>query len=148
MRPERAAAVLPLRLVLDTNVVISGALKPKGLERSALVLALTPPASTFVTEDILSEYAEVLHRPELRIPVNEREQLMELIAERSNLVTASRKISICSDQDDNIFLECAEAARADYLVTGNARHFPAYWRSTKVINARELLQVVGPHFPV
>jgi hypothetical protein len=38
---------------------------------------------------------------------------------------------------------CADAARADYLVTGNQRHFPMYSRRTKVISSRKF--VVAPH---
>ncbi len=48
------------------------------------------------------------------------------------------------DPDDNRFLECAEAARADYLVTGNTRHVPRHWRGTEVVNARELIERVVP----
>jgi predicted nucleic acid-binding protein len=44
--------------------------------------------------------------------------------------------------DDNVFLECAEAAQADYLVTGNQRHFPERWKKTKVIGARELIEFI------
>ena len=140
--------MLPLKLVIDTNVVISGALKSKGLERTALTFALTSPAALFVTKEILAEYSEVLSRPELRIPTDESNALINLITERSSLVTPSRKLLICPDPDDNIFLECAEASRADYFITGNLKHFPAYWRNTKVINARELLNIIGPHLPV
>ena len=39
---------------------------------------------------------------------------------------------------DDKFLECAEAARADYLVTGNVRRFPEFWKGTKIIAARPL----------
>ena len=42
------------------------------------------------------------------------------------------------DEPDNRFLECAEAAGADYLVTGNKRDFPARWKKTEIVNAREL----------
>jgi putative PIN family toxin of toxin-antitoxin system len=139
--------VLPLRLVLDTNVVVSGALKPNGLERSALIFALTPPAALFVTHEILAEYAEVLARPELRIPAKERSGLIGLVNARSRLVVPKRKLTVCRDADDDIFLECAEAGRADYLITGNKRHFPAHWRATKIVNAREFLDIVAPHLP-
>lgn len=40
------------------------------------------------------------------------------------IVVPSRIAQITSDPADNIFVECADAARADYLVTGNQRHFP------------------------
>lgn len=140
--------MLSLKLVLDTNVVISGALKPTGLERTALIFALTRPAGLLVSEAILAEYIEVLSRPELRIPSNERQPLMDLITRASRLVVPGRKLEICHDPDDNIFLECAETARADYFITGNIKHFPRYWRNTKIINARELLEVIAPHLPL
>ena len=43
-------------------------------------------------------------------------------------------------------LECAEVASADYLVTGNKRHFPKRWKVTAVVNARELLGLIGANF--
>lgn len=140
--------MLGLNLVTDTNIVVSGALKPNGLERTALIFALTRPASLFVSEEILAEYTDVLSRPELRIPTNERRQLMHLITSRSQKVVPPRKLAVCRDPDDNIFLECAEAAEADYLITGNKKHFPSFWQKTKVINARELMEIIAPHLPV
>ena len=137
--------MLPLRLVLDTNVVISGALKPQGLERATLTFALTPPARLYVSPAILGEYQEVLARPELRIAAAERKELLGLIAGRAHLVHPATTLTACSDPDDNSFLECADRARADYLVTGNKRHFPSYWKSTKIINARELVAIIAPH---
>jgi predicted nucleic acid-binding protein len=51
-------------------------------------------------------------------------------------------VRACSDPDDDIFLECAQAARADYLVTGNLRHFPEAWESTRIVTPRRLLEVI------
>ena len=137
--------MLPLKLVLDTNIIVSGALKPRGLERAALIFALTRPARLFLSPDILAEYKEVLRRPGLRIPDQERTALLALLVARSRQVVPSSRISACSDPDDNIFLECADAAAADYLVTGNKKHFPAYWKQTKVVNCRELMEIMAPH---
>jgi len=50
-----------------------------------------------------------------------------------------------ADPADNMFVECADAARADYLVTGNLRHFPKFWKNTKIISSREFLTVIAPH---
>ncbi len=44
-----------------------------------------------------------------------------------------------------MLIECADAARAGYLATGNQRHFPKFWKNTKVITTREFLSVVAPH---
>jgi len=69
----------------------------------------------------------VLTRPELRIRKGLRQQVLQLIRSDSQTVTPSRPLQISPDPDDNIFLECADAARADYFVTGNPRHFQ-FWK--------------------
>jgi len=137
--------MLPLRLVLDTNCVVSAAFKRKGLQHIALMLALSKPARLYVTAAILDEYSEVLARPGLGIGKGTRLQTLQLIKNHSYLVQPSRRLALCIDPDDDIFIECADAARADYLVTGNTRHYPAFWKSTKIITARELLDLVAPH---
>ena len=126
-------------------MVISAAIKPVGLQRTVLTVALTKPARVYVSEPILEEYREVLSRPELRIGKGLRQQLLQLIKNRSYSVIPARRIEITSDPDDNMFLECADSARADYLVTGNQKHFPKFWKKTKIITPREFIGLVAPH---
>ncbi len=137
--------MIPLRLVVDTNILVSAAIKPRGLQRTVVLLATTKPATLYVSEEILAEYREVLARPELKIPRGLRQQLLQLIRSRSHLVKPSHTLQMTKDSDDNKFLECADAARADYLVTGNVRHFPKFWKKTKVITPREFVDIVAPH---
>ena len=137
--------MLPLRLVLDTNVVISAALKPEGLQRTVFLLAITKPARLYVSEAILAEYRLVLARPELRIRRGLQMQFLDLVENRSRRVSPARLVGACSDPDDDRFLECADEARADYLVTGNLRHFPRFWKATKVVSAREFVSLAAPH---
>lgn len=137
--------MLPLRLVIDTNVIVSAALKPVSLQRTTLLIAISKPARLYVSQPILAEYAEVLSRPELRIRKGLRVQLLQLIKSHSHLVKPARRIEAASDPDDNMFLECADAARADYLITGNQRHFPTFWKSTKVIGVRDFIELAAPH---
>jgi putative PIN family toxin of toxin-antitoxin system len=137
--------MIPLRLVIDTNVVVSAALKPEGLQRTVVLLAMAKPAHWYVSTPILSEYALVLARPELKIRKNLRQQLLQLIKNHARIVPPSRLAQITSDPADNIFVECADAARADYLVTGNQRHFPKFWKNTKIISSSEFLSVIAPH---
>src|SRR5579862_6304192 len=111
--------MLPLRLVIDTNIVISAALRPDGLQRTVFVLAITKPARLYVSKPVLSEYQHVLSRPELNIRRGLQRQLLDLIGNRAQIVAPARPLHVTSDPDDNIFVECADAARADYLVTGN-----------------------------
>ena len=137
--------MIPLRLVLDTNILVSAALKPDGLQRTVLLLAVTPPARLYVSDAIFVEYRAVLARPELRIRKGLQWQLLQLVRNRSHSVTVSRRLQATKDPDDNKFLECADAARADYLVTGNQRHFPRFWKGTKVITSRVFISIVAPH---
>jgi uncharacterized protein len=138
--------MIPLRLVIDTNILISAALKPDGLQRTILLLAITKPARLYITAAILSEYREVLARPEFKIRRGLRQQLLQLIKNHAQLVTPARVLRVAKDPDDNKFLECADAARADYLITGNQRHFPKFWKQTKIITSREFISIVAPHF--
>lgn len=137
--------MISLRLVIDTNVVVSAALKPAGLQRTTLLLAITKPAKLYVSEPVLAEYAEVLSRPELDIRKGLQRRLIDLIVRNSHWISPPRRLQLTEDPDDNIFLECADAARADYLVTGNARHFPKFWKQTKVVTSREFLNMIAPH---
>ena len=137
--------MIPLRLVIDTNVVVSAVLKPDGLQRTVFLLATTKPARWYVSGPIMEEYAAVLARPELKVRKSLRLQFIQLIKNHTYSVTPSRLPQLTSDPDDNIFLECADAALADYLVTGNRRHFPRFWKKTKIIDSREFLDIVAPH---
>jgi putative PIN family toxin of toxin-antitoxin system len=87
-------------------------------------LAVTKPARLYVTEAIIDEYWEMMARRRMNIPKGRRQQLLQLIRNRAYTVSPARALQVTPDSDDNMFLECADAARADYLVTGNQRHFP------------------------
>jgi uncharacterized protein len=130
--------MLPLRLVIDTNVVVSAALKPQSLQRTTLLLALTKPARLYLSDPILEEYADVLARPELRIRKGARLQLLQLIRNCGHIIKPSHRIELASDPDDNMFLECADAGRADYLITGISGIFPSSGRrprSLRLVNS-------------
>ncbi|HEV8132338.1 MAG TPA: PIN domain-containing protein [Acidobacteriota bacterium] len=82
--------MLPLKLVLDTNVIVSAHLNPDGLERSALVLALTPSREAIRIVEILAEYDSVLHRKKLQIDAKHADASLKLIEARATLVTHER----------------------------------------------------------
>jgi uncharacterized protein len=90
--------------VIDTNIVVSAALQPDGLQRTVLLLAITKPAMLYVSPAILAEYSEVLPRPNLRIRQGVRQQFLQLIKNRSHPITPTRPLQVTKDLDDNIFL--------------------------------------------
>lgn len=130
------------RVVLDTNVVVSGALKATGNEASVLRLVAEGSLALGVTPAILAEYEDVLLRPSFRLnPVNVRRLLAALRAS-ALMVKPVVVVRASPHEADNRFLECVEAVAAEFLVTGNRRHFPAQWKGTRIVNARELLAAV------
>jgi predicted nucleic acid-binding protein len=65
--------------------------------------------------------------------------------QHSRSVAPARPLQVTQDSDDSKFLECTDGAGADYLVTGNVRHFPKFWKKTKVITPHEFIEIVAPH---
>lgn len=91
------------------------------------------------SEAILTEYVVVLSRRKLALhPVRADEAIAKIRAAVA-VVKPSVSIKASSDPDDNKFLECAQAGNADYLVTGNTRHFPRTWQDTRVVTPREFI---------
>jgi uncharacterized protein len=133
-----------IRVVLDTNVVVSAHLNSEGYERSVLDLALSGKLRMFVSEAILREYESVLRRPKFRLKPLIVSRSLRLFRSAARVVAPYGQLNVARDFGDNRFLECAEAAKADYLVTGNKRHFPKQWRQTLIVNARELLEWTIP----
>jgi putative PIN family toxin of toxin-antitoxin system len=118
-----------LRIVLDTNVLVSALLRPEGNPARILDLVLEGLVRLVVDARIFDEYAQVLARPKFGISAPLRERILEWIRARAEWparVAASR--SPLPDPDDAPFLETAQAAFVDALVTGNVAHFPKHAR--------------------
>jgi uncharacterized protein len=131
-------------VVLDTNVVVSAHLKEDGFERFVLDLTLNHKLRLFISDEILEEYRNVLARPRLKINPEQVIASLHLIEKISKRVQPKIKVTEAKDPDDNKFLECAAEAGADFLVTGNKKHFPKRLGVTRILNARELLQEITP----
>ena len=133
-----------IRIVVDTNVVVSGTLVEEGLPASILDLAANRKILMVVSADILAEYEEVLRRPRFKISPARVDQVLSVIRKTSALVKPGRTLAISRDESDNRFYESAEAGKAEFLVTGNTRHFPLHYKGTKIVTPREFIELIGP----
>lgn len=132
-----------LKVVLDTNVIVSAHLNPDGLERIVLNLGLSTSLVLFVTRDILDEYRSVLERKKFGLDARLVNESLQLLKATAVTVFPRASVSASPDPEDNKFLECAQSAGADYLVTGNKRHFPGRWKDTHVVNSREFIELIA-----
>lgn len=127
-------------VVLDTNILISACLKPEGNEAAVVRQGLRGEWRWAASEAILAEYRDVLRRPKFLKYAEEAEVLLGQLPGAVAMVEPGERLSVCSDEDDNRLLECAVAGGAEFLVTGNGRHFPERYGSTRIVNARRFLE--------
>ena len=133
-----------IKVVIDTNVVVSGALVDEGPSAAILDLAANRKILMFISPAILAEYEEVLRRPRLKLHPARIADSLAVIRNTSTEVVPTHTLKISKHESDNRFYECAEAARADYLITGNTRHFSKNYKSTKVVTPRDFLDLILP----
>jgi len=135
-----------LKVVLDTNQLVSSLLSTRGLQRQLIdswragMLMLGPGQ--------IEETGEVLSRPRLQrkyvISREDREAFLHLLRMDALLLTEVPPAGVCRDPDDDLLLGCAGAAGADFLVTGDddllvvEKH-----RGVRIIRAREFLTLLS-----
>ena len=125
-----------MKIVLDTNVLVSGLLDPFGIPGEIVRLVSSGAVELCYDAWILSEYREVLARPKFTIAPDEINAILDQIEACGNLVSAEPLSKELPDRDDQPFLEVALAGQAAYLVAGNLKHFPQ--------RARQGVEVLSP----
>jgi putative PIN family toxin of toxin-antitoxin system len=130
-----------LRIVLDTNVLVSALLRPQSLPGRVLDRVLARQVTLALDRRIFNEYQDVLFRPEFALPPDAVSTLLEFVWQSSERVQAVSLPIRLPDPDDVMFIEVAVSALADALVTGNLKHFPPGQRhGVRVLNPREWLE--------
>lgn len=112
-----------MRVVIDTNVLVSGVLNPHGPPGRIVDEVLAGAFNVLFDDRIMSEYREVLARPAFAFNLTDIDALLDFIDMTGESVTGLRLPIELPDSRDLPFVEVAAAGRADALITGNARHF-------------------------
>ena len=111
------------------------------------MLAFAGHVALYVSISVLAEYDEVLRRPRLKLDPREVDTAMAAIRGVAHLVPPIMTVAVSPYESDNRFLECAEAAGADWLVTGNTRHYPKSHKGTQVVTGRQFLDRIAEFGP-
>lgn len=119
--PSPAAPAV--RAVLDTNVLVSGLLSAKGPSSRLVDLILAGVIEPVLSAEILEEYRRVLSRKELGLPPARVGALLEFLDEFALPLPVPPE-DVCPDPEDAKFLAAAIEGGAQWLVTGNTRHYP------------------------
>ena len=131
-----------MRIVLDTNVLVSALLSPDGSPARVLALAVAGRVDLLVDDRILAEYDRVLRRAKFGMEPSDVAEFIHRLERIAEYVAAVPVAPGLPDPDDTKFLECAAAGLADCIVTGNARHFPRKAsREVRVLAPAEFLSL-------
>lgn len=130
-----------MKIVLDTNVLVSALLTPSGAPARILDLIVSRQFVLLVDDRILLEYGEVLKRPKFRFEENQVEELIFYFDRIGEHVAAAPLSFSIPDRGDLPFLEVAVAGKADVLITGNKKDFgvPPQIQELKILSPGEFL---------
>ncbi len=131
-----------MKVVLDTNVVVSAALTAGGTCAQIVDLLADGAFDLCADDRILNEYEAVLHRRELGIDPNDAAVVLNWLRSTAEPVAAVPLAAALPDPGDLPFLEVAAAGGA-VLVAGNLRHFPKKARrAITVLSPRDFLELL------
>ena len=105
-----------MKIVLDTNIFISGIFWG-GYPHNILSLWAKNKIDILITKKILNEYLRVLHK--IDKAGNTAKKWGAFVIEHSTIIDDKEIVSLCRDPDDNKFLNCAIAGKANYIVSGD-----------------------------
>ncbi len=125
-----------MKVVLDTNVIVSGLLQAFGPSGEIVRMVSSGELRLCYDARTFSEYKEVLLRPKFSFNPTDVEDLLTQIKACGFIVAATPLNSHLPDPNDEPFLEIALAGKTQCLVTGNSKHYP--------LKKREGMQVVSP----
>lgn len=138
-----------IRAVIDTNVLVSGIISPKGAPRKILNLAKKEIFKTVSSVSINHEVLSALHRDHIYTKYNLTEGTIEDISAflyEGTILTEDRYAisKIKKDPEDNKFIACALEGEADYIVSGDDHLLRLkHYRGVQIVDAQGFLKVLG-----
>jgi len=131
-----------MKVVLDTNVIVSGLVSPFGPPGEIIRMVASALLELCYDARVLSDYQNVLTRQKFPFDQTHIEDLLEEIESCGHITTGRPLAKRLPDPDDEPFLEVALGGKAQYLITGNLKHFPAKkGQGIRVVSPDEFLEI-------
>lgn len=108
-----------MKVLIDTNVLISAALRDRTPEEVILYVASQVDYSWIVSNAILTEYRSVLRRPRFALPESILVRWDTIFDAFTTVIDVPMLADFPRDQGDAKFIACAVASGADFLITGD-----------------------------
>jgi putative PIN family toxin of toxin-antitoxin system len=135
------------KLILDTNVIVSALIQKSYPYYIVFDYVLDEQMQLCLSEDLLSEYRNVLSRPKFT-HINNFESNAEIVLSRFEKIATfyqpKIRLDIIKDKSDNKLLELADECNADFLITGNSVDFTfPHYKETKIVSPRDFWDYIG-----
>ena len=125
-----------MRVVVDTNVIVSALMNANGTPAKILSLLLNEKITILYDNRIIFEYIEVLSRKEFGFNMEMINALMDFIKCEGEFINANHLPAKFPDETDKKFYEVYKTGKAQYLITGNKKHFP---KDKAILNPNEFI---------
>ena len=130
-----------MKIVLDTNVLVSGLLTPYGPGGEIVRMVSAGKLILCIDARILLEYHEVIHRPKFKFNKDHIDTLISFIKHYGQLVSTAPLKDPLPDPDDEPFLEVAIAEKVKCIITGNIADYPPSSREgINILSSSEFLE--------
>ena len=132
-----------MRVVFDTNIYISALVIPGGAAEHAIRLAIDGAIEVGLSRPIVDEILGVLARKFAR-NAEELARTAIFLSSLGEYVEPTRHVRVLADIPDNRILECALAADADFIVTGDQGMLAlGTWQGVEILSLRQFIDRLG-----
>jgi putative PIN family toxin of toxin-antitoxin system len=133
-----------IRVVIDTSTLVSAVISPTGPNAQVLELIVAAKIRPCVNDAVIEEYERVFNYERLKHLDRRRvADVIRFVKAAAVKVKSGGHLRLSQHEEDNRIYECAVAAKARYIVTGNTKHFLKAYKYTKIVNARQLLDLLA-----
>lgn len=130
-----------MRVVIDTNVMVSAVLSPRGTSARVLDILLDGELIILFDDRIMDEYRAVLSRKKFGFDPDGVDDLLNYLVSTGERIVPRMTKFKTADADDAPFLETAISGVADVLITGNKKHFPRKVPGLNIFSPDEFLKI-------
>jgi putative PIN family toxin of toxin-antitoxin system len=148
-----------MKVILDTNIIVSAFLNPRGIPGEIVSLALSEKIILCYDNKILSEYMEVLNGSKFNFNKELVNDFLEFVKTYGDYIVAEPQEILFVDEDDKIFYDVLkssdaqaalaagtiissstrpEGTQANYIITGNKKHYP---KEENILSSREFKEI-------
>jgi putative PIN family toxin of toxin-antitoxin system len=127
-----------MKIVLDTNIIVSAFLNPNGIPGEIVSMVLSKKIEICYDNKILAEYTEVLIRSKFYFEKELVKDFLEFIKAHGEYVLAEPQKIKFADDDDKKFYDVLKSSDANYIITGNKKHYP---KEKNILTPREFKEL-------